>query len=164
MEVVRTRWTGGGSRRLTEIIVYSLLFVVVPPRLASTSCLPRYLDELPRALPRLPCVGRRGSVRVAKLMTLSCSGLPRRREEPQHDRRGAYFVHRTACCGFSWVAFGLNYLSELSQQALAQPSRSDTIDFGASAKAEQKLCVSIEGWSLCPCSRHGELQLAGNPS
>ena len=103
MVVVRTRWTGGGSRlRLTEVIVYSLLFVVVPPRLASYS-------SLPRALPRLPCVERRGPARVAKLITLSCSRLPRRLGGPQHDRRGAYFVHHTACgAGFLGLSSAQN--------------------------------------------------------
>ena len=61
-------------------------------------------------------------------------------------------------------AFGPKYLSEPSKQAVGWPYTSGAVDFGASAKAEQKLCVSIEGWSLCPCSRHGELQLAGDPS
>ena len=47
-------------------------------------------------------------------------------------------------CGFLWVAFGLKYLSELSNQALAGPYTCNTDDFSASAKAVLKLCVSID--------------------
>ena len=114
------------------------MLFVGPPRLASTSCLPRYLDELPRALPCLPCVERRGSATVAKVITLSCSRLPRRLGGPRHDRRGAYFVHRTAC--------GAGFLGLSSAQNTSLSRR------GRLQRGHIRVIQAILGWTSRNCS------------
>jgi len=62
---------------------------------------------------------------------------------------------------FLWVAFGPKYQPEPSEQALARLYTSDVCVFGGTPNQCLFLCVSTEGQSLCPCSRHGE-QFAGH--
>ena len=160
MVLVRTRWTGGGSRSgacLTEVIVYSLLFVVVSPRLASYSCLPRAprratSSSTSSTLRRAPRVREGREIDDAIVLKTTAATRSNGKMIAVPAISCAHAMWRC----FLWVAFGPKYQPEPSEQALARLYTSDVCVFGGTPNQCLFLLPHIDQPSLRLCSRHGE--------